>query len=191
VRGSVSAGALKMSWVFLQGLDTLLVTSSLANLHRVVAIRAPSRSIDFSSDAPSVTLDGPQGGFVRRQFLSVLAVVWALVVPAAAQTAVVSGTIVDQSGAAVPGATVALLGPGGSTTISGSRGEYSFRNVAAGTYRITITLSGFATATRENVVVGSSNVEVPPISLAIASLSDTIVVSASKSTATCCERCLV
>ena len=118
---------------------------------------------------------------MRRQFLSVLAVMWALVVPAAAQTAVVSGTVIDQSGAAVPGATVTLLGPGGSTTISGSRGDYSFRNVAAGTYRITVTLSGFATATRENVVVGGSNVELPPISLAIASLNDTIVVSASRS----------
>ena len=45
---------------------------------------------------------------------------------------------------------------------------------------MTATLSGFAPGTRD-VVVGGANVEVPAISLALASLSDTIVVSATKS----------
>ena len=59
--------------------------------------------------------------------LYTLALVCALATPAAAQTATVSGTITDQTGAAVPGATVTLDGPGGTrTAISGPRGEYSF-----------------------------------------------------------------
>src|SRR2546427_1614130 len=106
----------------------------------------------------------------------------ALGAPARAQTASLSGTVVDESGAVVPGATVMLAGPGThSPTISGARGEYSFTNLAAGTYQITVTLPGFSQATRDNIVVGGSNVEAPPIALKVATLADTVVVSATKS----------
>ena len=114
--------------------------------------------------------------------LYAFALLCALAAPAAAQTASVSGTITDQSGAAVPGATVTLAGPSGTaSTMSGPRGEYSFSNLANGTYRVTVTLSGFAPATRDVVVEGGSNVDVPAITLALAGLSDTIVVSAHES----------
>jgi outer membrane receptor protein involved in Fe transport len=112
--------------------------------------------------------------------LYAFALLFALATPAVAQTATVSGTITDQSGAAVPGATVTLTGPGSPAMMpSGPRGEYSFPDAANGNYRITVTLQGFATATRD-VTVSGSNVEVPAISLALANLTDTIVVSASK-----------
>ena len=56
--------------------------------------------------------------------LCAFALLCALAAPAAAQTATVSGTITDQTGAAVPGATVALTGPGSPVSItSGPRGE--------------------------------------------------------------------
>src|SRR5258707_574026 len=116
--------------------------------------------------------------------LYALALLCALAAPVAAQTASVSGTITDQSGAAVPGATVTLAGPGGTaSTTSGSRGEYSFPNLANGAYRVTVALSGFAPATSDVMVGGGSNVDVPVISLALANLSDTIVVSATKTDA--------
>ena len=115
--------------------------------------------------------------------LYALALLLMLAAPVAAQTASVSGTITDQSGGAVPGATVTLTGPGGTaSTTSGARGEYSFANLANGTYRVAVTLSGFAPNTRE-VVVSGANVEVPVISLALGNLTDTIVVSATKSDA--------
>ena len=118
---------------------------------------------------------------LRCRLLYTIALVCALVSPAAAQTATISGTITDQSAAAVPGATITIEGPGGvRTEVSGSRGEYSFTNVANGTYKLTAVLPGFAPATSD-VVVSGSNVEVPAITLSLASLSDTIVVSASRS----------
>jgi outer membrane receptor protein involved in Fe transport len=118
---------------------------------------------------------------LRPRLLYTIALVCALVVPAAAQTATISGTITDQSGAAVPGATVTLDGPGGTrTAVSGSRGEYSFTNAANGTYKVTAMLPGFAPAT-DDVVVSGSNVELPAITLSLANLTDTIVVSASRS----------
>src|SRR5581483_11578756 len=77
-----------------------------------------------------------------------------------AQTASLSGTVVDESGAVVPGATVMLAGPGAhGSTISGAHGEYSFKNIAA----------------------GASNVEVPAITLSVANIGETVVVSASRS----------
>src|SRR5438874_2282822 len=116
------------------------------------------------------------------RLLLALGIGLALATPAQAQTASVSGTVVDQSGAVIPGATVVLAGPGTHTpTTSGARGEYSFRNVSPGTYQITATLVGFSPATRDNVDVAASNVEVPPLALAVASIGETVVVSASKS----------
>jgi outer membrane receptor protein involved in Fe transport len=109
----------------------------------------------------------------------------ALGTSALAQTATISGTVVDESNAAVPGATVELIGPGTTApTVSGSRGEYSFSNVSPGTYRIQATLVGFAPAVQNNVIVSAANVEVPRLTLRIASLTDTVVVSATKSDAT-------
>jgi iron complex outermembrane receptor protein len=102
-------------------------------------------------------------------------------VPASAQTSSVSGTVVDQSGGAVPGATVQLAGPGvNRLETSGSRGDYVFDQLPEGTYRIEVRLVGFAQATREGVTVASGAVQVPPITLAVASVSDVVVVSATR-----------
>ncbi len=97
-----------------------------------------------------------------------------------AQSVAVSGAVADTSGAVVPGATVVLAGPGGSqTTVSGAEGEYTFRNVAAGTYQVTVTLAGFAPAT-QSITVASTNVTVPRVTLALGTLGETVVVSASR-----------
>jgi outer membrane receptor protein involved in Fe transport len=106
-----------------------------------------------------------------------------LLLPSAAiaQSATVSGTVVDSSGGVVPGATVVLSGPAGSQqTVSGGEGEYSFRNVAAGTYQVTVTLAGFATATASGISVSSGNVTAPRITLSLGTLGETVVVSASR-----------
>jgi iron complex outermembrane receptor protein len=75
-----------------------------------------------------------------------------------------------------------LAGAGGaSSTTTGPAGQYTFQNVAAGTYEITITLPGFAPATRSNVAVSSGTLDVPVMTLSLAALSDTVVVSAARS----------
>ncbi|HZT77545.1 MAG TPA: TonB-dependent receptor [Vicinamibacterales bacterium] len=112
------------------------------------------------------------------------AIVCAMASPVFAQTADVAGTVVDETNAAVPGATVTLSGAGPSSwTLTGARGDYAFHNVPNGTYRITVTLTGFATATQNDVAVAGRAVTVPAITLKVGSLSDTVVVSATRSNA--------
>ncbi|MBI2834369.1 MAG: TonB-dependent receptor [Acidobacteria bacterium] len=113
----------------------------------------------------------------------VLAVILVLVsaAPAFAQTGSVSGTVADESGGVVPGATVTLSGPAGREVVtSGAQGDYRFENVAPSTYEVTATLTGFAPATAQNIAVGAGNVDVPQLVLTLAQLGETVVVSASK-----------
>ncbi len=73
-----------------------------------------------------------------------------------AQTAGISGTVVDETGGGVPGATVQLTGPSGrELTTSGQSGAYRFAGLAAGTYQVTVSLVGFSQATRDVVVAGA------------------------------------
>ena len=88
-----------------------------------------------------------------------LSLALALAAPAAAQTATVSGTVVDQTAAKISGATVQLTGATNAVTTSGSGGTYTFRNVEPGTYTIEVRLAGFAPAERANITVSTTNVE--------------------------------
>jgi iron complex outermembrane receptor protein len=118
---------------------------------------------------------------MRIPVLVALSVLFALTSPAYAQTGTVSGTIVDESGGVVPGASVTLTGPGTrETIISGGAGDYRFANLAAGTYQIAVSLSGFAPVTREGIVVGTGEVAVPAMTLVLAGLGEVVVVSASR-----------
>jgi outer membrane receptor protein involved in Fe transport len=115
------------------------------------------------------------------RLLTALGLVLLLASVAQAQTATVSGTVTDETGAVVPGATVQLAGGSGRlSTVTGGQGEYSFQNVPPGTYQVIVSLAGFAPATLDNVTVGGGNVEVPRTLLALATVGETVVVSASR-----------
>jgi outer membrane receptor protein involved in Fe transport len=115
------------------------------------------------------------------RWLTIVCVMLMYAVPTRAQTGQVSGTIVDQEGLGVPGATVQIAGSGGrSFTTSGQTGSYRFAGLKAGTYRVTATLVGFSQAISGDVVVSESAVVVPPLALKLASLTENVVVSATR-----------
>ena len=117
------------------------------------------------------------------RWLAIACLVLACAVSARAQTAQVSGTVVDESGAGVPGATVQLAGASSRDfTTSGPGGAYQFSNIAVGTYEVTATLVGFAPAAGSRILVGPnvSPVVAPALTLKLATLSETVVVSATK-----------
>ena len=69
----------------------------------------------------------------------------------AQQTGTISGRVLDQSGAAMPGVTVearSTVLPGPRVTVSGSNGSYQLAALPPGDYTVTFTLSGMQTVTR-------------------------------------------
>src|SRR3954470_11950237 len=100
---------------------------------------------------------------------------------ARAQTAQVSGTVVDEGGLGVPGATVQLASASRrDLATSGQNGAYTFSRIPPGNYQISATLVGFAPAMPVDVVVGTTNLSAPALMLKVASLAETVVVSATK-----------
>ena len=101
--------------------------------------------------------------------------------PAGAQTGQVTGVVVDETGAVLPGSTVTLSGPGvPRVTYADGSGEFALAGVPAGTYTLTVSLSAFSEATVDEVVVADASVEVPTVTLQLASFGDTVVVTASR-----------
>ncbi len=83
----------------------------------------------------------------------------------------VSGTIVDQSGAVVTGAKVKLTTNTGSSiqeTTSGGDGQFSFANIAPGTFQLTVNVAGFAMQTVSGDLRSGQIETIPPIMLAVA-----------------------
>ena len=118
---------------------------------------------------------------MMNRALTIVCVILTCAMPARAQTLQITGSVVDESGLGVPGATVHLSGTASrDLTTSGQEGAYRFAGVAPGTYRVTATLVGFSQATSTDVVVAGSDVAVPRLTLKLASLAETVVVSATR-----------
>ena len=99
-----------------------------------------------------------------------------------AQTGSVTGSVVDQTGLVLPGATVTLRGDGvPRTAYSDERGNFELAGVAPGTYTLTVSLAGFSDTTIEDTRVSGTPLELLPIELLLASFGDTVVVTASRS----------
>src|SRR5262245_45920223 len=88
-----------------------------------------------------------------------------MTMPAVAQVGV-TGTVVDETDAAINGAAIVLTGPSThEMRVTDPVGEYRFDNVSAGTYRLTVTVSGFSSATADDIIVGTEALRLPPIRL--------------------------
>ena len=111
---------------------------------------------------------------------AVLGVCFAPALSLAQQTAVLSGTSTDISGAVIPGATVTAHSViTGSETKAAADGEGGFRfaQLAPGEYLVTCVAPGFSPAQRR-VIVGSET-PVLHLTLKVAGVSETIAVKAS------------
>ncbi|MFN8060952.1 MAG: TonB-dependent receptor [Vicinamibacterales bacterium] len=115
-----------------------------------------------------------------KRFALTLVLVLSTCVSAFAQSGGVVATVTDETGGALPGATVTVSGSGGvRTAITDGAGRFSISGLAAGDYQLSVALSGFGTDAR-TVTVADAVVTLPTIALKVASLGETVIVSASK-----------
>jgi hypothetical protein len=86
---------------------------------------------------------------------------------AQAASGIVSGTVTDPSGALVPSATVVLAGSGGfsKSVASGANGAFTFGQLPPGQYSLTVTASGFAVFSLDNVQVSGTKPTLASVAL--------------------------
>jgi hypothetical protein len=116
-----------------------------------------------------------------------IAIVFVLmaVTPVAAQSTFGSlvGTVTDPSGAVVPGATVEVtstLTQALRATVTDGEGAYLVSNLDAGTYRVSVTLTGFSESVQEVMLLARQTLRVDS-RLQMVGASEQIVVSAAPS----------
>jgi len=91
------------------------------------------------------------------------------------------GNVMDNSGAAVTGATVRITNKATNQSrdaATNAEGAYNFSTVQTGVYEITVSKTGFKTYTRSNVEVTLNNVTRSDVSLEVGQVSETVSVTA-------------
>lgn len=94
----------------------------------------------------------------------------------------INGTVTDESGAVVAGATVEAVNIATGVshkTITSSAGEYVFQDMQLGTYKITVTATGFKASVITSVPVTAGVIYTLPVKLGVQSAGETVEVSAS------------
>ncbi len=106
-------------------------------------------------------------------------ILWASLAALAQDSGVITGSVRDNSGAAIPNATVTSSNESGTlsrTTVSNSDGEYSVPGLPAGIYDLTITASGFRTFEAKGVVLRVAQKARVDATLAVGSVSESVTV---------------
>ena len=124
-----------------------------------------------------------QGGAMQMRIGLPLVLTVALAVPAVAQDfrGSIAGRVVDESGAALPGAAVSITETAtgsAATTITNTEGRYQVPLLQPGVYRITVELEGFRRVERNNVEVRVDDHVVVDVTLKVGQLTETVTVTA-------------
>src|SRR5438445_478343 len=92
----------------------------------------------------------------------------------------IAGTIADNTGAALPGVSVAVTSPALQVAqlvkVSEGDGTYQFVDLPVGTYRLTFELTGFTTLAREDIRVTTGFAARVDVVLALGTLAETVTV---------------
>jgi outer membrane receptor protein involved in Fe transport len=105
-----------------------------------------------------------------------------LALPAAARaqaTGTISGSVTDQSGAALPGVTVEATNQDTNQARSGTSGTdgvYTIPLLPPGRYHVKASLTGFSTLTRERVTVSATETARVDLSLSVGQVSETLTI---------------
>ena len=119
-----------------------------------------------------------------KRLLALASLVCVVSVPIWGQGAVgtLNGTILDTTGAVIPGATVVATNIDTaveSATSSTSAGAYTLPYLPPGTYSLRITAPGFRTANQENVILRVGQTMTVNIEMQIGAVTEEVTVSAT------------
>ncbi len=115
------------------------------------------------------------------EFLVLLAL---LAVAGYAQTfrGAINGTVMDPSGAVVPGASVKATDNATGTTrstVSTTEGQFAFQDLPLGDYKISVSASGFSAITVDHIPVTAGAIYTLPVKLKLGQQATAIEVSAA------------
>ncbi|MGH9339816.1 MAG: carboxypeptidase regulatory-like domain-containing protein [Acidobacteriota bacterium] len=103
-----------------------------------------------------------------------------------AATGTLTGTVLDESQAIIPGADVVLINEGTRDTrrtVTNDEGFFAITAIPAGTYIVEIMMPGFATWRRTNVIFRiGDKVSIREVTLAVAATAEEVTVSAAQDT---------
>jgi Carboxypeptidase regulatory-like domain len=97
------------------------------------------------------------------------------------RSATLTGTVTDPQKGIVPGATVVITNEGTNVSqelITNDAGLFTAPLLPAGTYSVTVTLSGFAPFKRTGITLNATETVRVPIELTVGTLDQTVEVSA-------------
>ena len=112
---------------------------------------------------------------------TVLALILGMPARAVAQSASIVGVVVDESGAALPGATIQVSSPAlierVRTTVATGDGRFQVVDLRPGEYIVTFELSGFQTVRRESIALSTAFTATVDATLPVGRVSEQIVVT--------------
>src|SRR5437870_104447 len=115
----------------------------------------------------------------RSMFLAAALATFLALAPAAfAQTvAQLSGTVTDESGGVLPGATVTVTQTSTGQSrfvITGAKGDYVFTNLVIGPYKIAATMSGFNAFEQTGIVLNVGDARSVNIVMKVGGMAETV-----------------
>src|SRR3954454_1912107 len=111
--------------------------------------------------------------------LIVVCSAWTTVAYAQIRSATLAGTVTDPQKAIVPGATVVVTNEGTNVSqelVTNEAGLFTAPLLPAGTYSVTVTLSGFAPFKRSGITLNATETVRVPIELSVGTLGQTVEV---------------
>ena len=112
---------------------------------------------------------------ITRSLAVLLVLMAAVGVSAQSLTGTVTGTVTDEQGGALPGATVTLTGKTGArTAVTDAKGLYRFAGVDSGTYAVTVELTGFRPRKIEDIPVSIGKTADASFSMKVGGMSETV-----------------
>jgi outer membrane receptor protein involved in Fe transport len=119
------------------------------------------------------------------RWITVLALVMAALFSLSASGQVITGTIIgtvtDDSGGVLPGASVTITSPalpsGPSTQVTNEKGQFRFPNLAPGVYTLSVSIAGFGTYNEEGMRVSVGGTTERNVGMKLSSVAETVTVT--------------